>query len=344
MNWFKKIAGLCLALAAPGMATQAEAKILLRVGDNLPATHFLSKDGIKYFMDNVTKRTNGEVTFQYFPAQQIGKASDMLQLVQSGVLDIGLVLSAYVSEKMPLTGVMDLPGTYDSSCQGTKIYSELTKPGAWLAESDFKPNNIRMIFGFINPPYQLFVSKKNISSVDSIRGMKVRSPGGPIDNMLVGMGAVPIQMTSPEVYESLSRGTIDGMVFPAPTVLSYKMEGLVGSATKGANFGNTAIAYSMSAKKWDALPENVRKVIEEVGAETSAHVCGVADAQIDSVYAGFDKRGVTPIVVSDEERKKLDSVFENVRNDWAKAVTAQGRDGQRTLTAFEEARRKHAGN
>ena len=70
-----------LALSVLGAAPALAQDITLRVGDNLPTTHFLSEHGIQYFMDEVKTRSDGRVAFQYFPAQQVGKASDMLQLV-----------------------------------------------------------------------------------------------------------------------------------------------------------------------------------------------------------------------------------------------------------------------
>lgn len=328
-----------LALSVLGAAPALAQDITLRVGDNLPTTHFLSEHGIQYFMDEVKTRSDGRVAFQYFPAQQVGKASDMLQLVQTGVVDIGLILSAYVSDKMPLTGVMDLPGTYDSSCSGTRIYARLTGAGGFLDEADFADNDVRNVFAFVNPPYQLFLAEKGVTSMQAVKGLKLRSPGGPLDSMIQKIGGVPIQMTSPEVYESLSRGTIDGLVFPPPTILSYDLQGLIGSATRAANFGNTAIAYSMNRDKWDALPEDIRAIIDEVGQETSEKVCAYADGQMDAVYGKFADNGVTSLDIAETDRAALDDTFARVREEWAATLDRQGRAGTDALTAFEAARR-----
>ena len=52
----------------------------LKVADSFPAGHYLVRLMLKPWMDEVTKRTNGAVTFTYYPNQQIGKAADMLRL------------------------------------------------------------------------------------------------------------------------------------------------------------------------------------------------------------------------------------------------------------------------
>ena len=69
-------------LAAPA----AEAREL-RVADSFPVGHYLVRLLLKPWMDDVTKRTNGSITFAYFPAQQLGKASDLLRMTQAGLID-----------------------------------------------------------------------------------------------------------------------------------------------------------------------------------------------------------------------------------------------------------------
>ena len=65
--------------------------VTLRVADSFPVGHFIPKGATLPFMDEVTKRSGGRVKFEYFPAQQLGKAADLLNLTQSGVADIGYV-------------------------------------------------------------------------------------------------------------------------------------------------------------------------------------------------------------------------------------------------------------
>src|SRR5215217_1022313 len=105
----------CIAGFVPAFAQDS---ITLRVADHYSPEHLTAKYTIKFFMDRVKALTNGKVKFEYFPAEQLGKAKDMLSLTQGGIVDIGLVAPAYISEKMPLSAVAELPGTYATSCQG----------------------------------------------------------------------------------------------------------------------------------------------------------------------------------------------------------------------------------
>ena len=102
-----------------GAAVAQDKTISLRVADSFPAGHFIPATATIPWMDEVTKKTNGRVKFEYFPAQQLGKAPDLLNLTQTGVADIGYVGMSYVSDKMPLSSVAQLPGAFTTACQGT---------------------------------------------------------------------------------------------------------------------------------------------------------------------------------------------------------------------------------
>ena len=115
---------LALAVAAVFVAAaprvEAQGKTVLRFGDSLPANHFFTETLAKPWMVEVTKTTNGQVEFQHYPAEQLGKAKDMLQLMQSGVVDVALIVPPYISDKLPLSGVAELPGGFATSCAGVR--------------------------------------------------------------------------------------------------------------------------------------------------------------------------------------------------------------------------------
>ena len=117
----RKAAAVMLACLTVGAATEAGAEEVttLPVADSFPASHYLVKNGIQAWMMEVTERTKGAVRFQYFPAQQLEKAADLLSLAQTGVVQVSSVAPSYVSDKMPLSGVAELPGLFTSSCAGS---------------------------------------------------------------------------------------------------------------------------------------------------------------------------------------------------------------------------------
>ena len=236
------IAGILLASS---VVAQAADPITLRVADSFPKGHFLIKLILEPWMDAVKKRTNGAVVFEHYPAQQLGKAADMLKLTQTGVADIGYIGPAYVSDKMPVSEVAMLPGAFEHSCQGTMAYWKLARNGV-IAEQDYAGNNIRLLLAISLPQYRIFTIKTPVKDVADVTGLKLRSTGGAQDLTLRALGAVPVRMAAPDAYELLSRGTMDGLLFPLESVVAYGADKLVKFSTDGVGFASFVVAYSIS--------------------------------------------------------------------------------------------------
>ena len=203
-----------LALAVLGTAGAASAQTKIKIADSFPVGHYLPK----YFTTPMMERLKANpaakgLEFEYYPAEQMGKAKDFLSLTQSGLIDIAYVAPGFVSDKMPASVVSELPLPFQGSCQPTLAYFNLAKPGGLLDKKEFAPNGVRLIFTIVLPPYQV-ITRKPFATLKDIEGMKIRASGSAKELVLKKLKATPVLMPTPEVYESLSRGTIDGVLFP----------------------------------------------------------------------------------------------------------------------------------
>lgn len=338
MNRFRKIVWTAtgvLALSLFALPGVAQDRKVLRVADHLPAGHFISEYAAKPWMEAVTKATNGAVTFEYYPAQQLGKAKDMLSLTVSGVADVAYVGPAYISEKMPLSAVAELPGKFATSCEGTMAFYKLAKDGV-LAKRELAPNGVRLLFTYVFAPYQIYNRDKKIEKPSDFQGMKMRSTGGPMDLMVERLQGVPVRMPAPEVYESLSRGTVDSVVFPLSALLDYKLQGLVKYATQGENFGSFVAAYVISERLWKTLPANVQKAMVEAGEAITKQTCERADKDIAPNLEKLKQAGVTVVSFSPEQKKEISSLLAPVAKEWAEGLDKRGKPGTEVLKAFDE--------
>lgn len=260
-------AGSILAIVACSMLAVGQAAaqpVKLRVADSFPNGHFIPEVATKVWMEEVTRASGQAVAFEYFQAEQLGKAKDLLALTVSGVADIGYVATTYVSDKLPLSAVAELPGSFSTACAGTAAYWQLSKEGGLLAAREFSPNSVRALFVLVMPPYDIFLNRAKFDNLKSIEGLKIRPTSGGLE-LVRKLKAVPVQIPAPEVYESLSRGTIDGVIFPSSSIYAYNLQGLVKSATTGGGFGTFASAYAISEKRWKALPASVQKAMAGEG-------------------------------------------------------------------------------
>jgi len=330
-----KAAHLLLALAAAGtpVATPSQA-VELKVADSFPVGHYLVRLMLKPWMDDVTRRTGGAVTFSYYPNQQIGKAADMLRLTQTGVVDIGYVAPSYASDKMPLSEVAQLPEAFHASCEGTLAYWKSARAGL-VAKQEYGPNKIRLLMEVVLPPYQVFTVKQKVETLNDLQGLKLRTTGGAQDLTLRAIGAVPVRMAAPDAYESLSRGTLDGLLFPAESVASYGLDKLVKHATVGVSFGSFIVAYSISEAAWKRLPEEVQKAMDEASEAIEPAACAEVDREQDDVRARLTQSGVVFEPLPDATRAALKDRLKGVGTEWAAALDARGKPATGVLKEFD---------
>jgi TRAP-type C4-dicarboxylate transport system substrate-binding protein len=326
--------GAAVALLMAGSLADSPAKALeLKVADSFPAGHYLVRLMLKPWMDEVTKRTGGAVTFSYFPNQQIGKAADMLRLTQSGVIDIGYIAPSYASDKMPLSEVAQLPEAFHTSCAGTLAYWKTAREG-FLAKQEYTPNKIKLLIEVVLPPYQIFTAKQKIETVKDVQGLKLRTTGGAQDLTLRALEAVPVRMSAPDAYESLSRGTMDGVVFPMESIGSYGLDKLVKHATEGVSFGSFIVAYSINQKVWDGLPTEVKQAMDEASEAIEPSVCAEVDkGQVDSRQK-LEQAGVGFEPLPPETRALMKEKLKVVGKEWAGALDGRGKPASAALDEF----------
>ncbi|MGF6645929.1 MULTISPECIES: TRAP transporter substrate-binding protein [Paraburkholderia] len=335
----KKIVRAASRFAALTLACcNVHAETTLRLADSLPNGHFIASELTRPFIDQVQRDSKGQLKLQYFPGEQLGKAKDMLMLTQSGVVDIGYVGPSYVSDKMPLSAAFELPGAFKDDCQGTRALWAMTHDGGFLQKSEFEPNHVIPLLILMLPRYQILLSsKKPASGVQGLAGFKVRSAGGAMDFMLHNLSMVPVRMTPPEVYESLSRGTIDGAVFPYSSALAYGLSNLVRQGTVGGSFGTVVLTYSISENRWKQLSVNERTVLMTAGKENSLNACKRFETTENQSIDKFKAQGMRVISFTAADQTLMDSAFSKVGREWASGLDSRGRPGTRMLGEMEKA-------
>ena len=312
--------------------------IELKIADSLPGGHVIHRLQLKPWMDEVQATTQGKVSFKHFPGEQLGKAKDLLTLTQTGVADIGYIVPAYASDKMPLTSAFELPGAFSNLCKGFGALWRLSHGGGFLEQKEFTPNQVVPVLMLMLPTYQILIgTDRKITALKDMEGLKIRSAAGSMEFMAKTLNLVPIRMTPPEVYEALSRGTIDGAILPYQSAVSYSLDKLVKAGTVKTNFGTVAITYSIGKARLESLPPEVRKALLELGEKHTLASCPLFEAEearsLDKVKAA----GMQSIEFGAADLMTLDGAFEKARADWAETLEKRGKPGKDAIAAVAKA-------
>ncbi len=331
------IAALTGALFATSAPTPAQEKITLRAADYLSPTHYMIRFGVKHWIDTVSKMSNGRVEIRHFPSEQLGKAADLLSLVQAGTVDVSGVIPSFVSERMPLSTIGELPDHYRDACHGTKATADLLMNDGILAKMEQETNNVVVLFTIATPSYTIFSKRDKLASIDAIKGMKLRTLGGIMSSSIEKLGAVGVQMASPEIYESLSRGTVDGLVYTHSAVVSGGMHKLVKSALSGINFGGANFNYTMGKQRWNSLAPDVQKILLAAGRETMKFACAEIDKDTEVARKKIVEAGIQFFEIPAAEKPRVNRALDEVTEDWVRDRAKRNKAAGDVYKAFRAA-------
>jgi len=209
----------------------------------------------------IEKRTDGRVKITVFYGGTLTPADKCYDGVVKGISDIGFSVLAYTRGKFPLTEVADLPLGMKSGLVASKTINDFYKK--------FKPrelDEVQVMYLHGHGPGILH-SKKEVTKLEDVKGMKIRCTGMAA-KIVAALGATPVAMPMGETYDALSRGVVDGSMAPYEALQGWKWGEVVKYTVEdwGASY-SSGMFVVMNKDKWNSLPPDVQKIIEQVNEE-----------------------------------------------------------------------------
>ena len=332
------VLGLMMASLSWAYPALAQETLKMRLADTYSNTHYLSIEGPQFWMGKVEKALGDRIEFEYFPAQQLGKSADTLSLLESGVADIALTSPAYIGDRLALAQVAELPGLAGTLCDSTAAFWKLAADGELLDKEVFEPNGIKVLVAAAAAPNKLYTTSRAVETINDISGMKLRAAGRAIVHAIEALGAVPVQISGPETYQAVTRGTVEGAVWAPLSIKPYDLQEVFKYGTDGITLGGFIAIYAMRRDLWDGLDEDVKTVLEETGRETSFHLCEYIEESSLAVQNELIEKGqVKFTILEGEEKARWDEKLGQVREAWADELETRDRPARDTLKAFNEA-------
>ena len=238
----------------------AEKPIELSYSNFFPATHGNSLAAESWIAE-IEKRTGGRVKIAYYPGGTLTPAPQCYDGVVKGISDIGMTALAYTRGRFPLMEGVDLPLGYTSGTVATKVANDIYQT--------FKPEELadtHALFFHAHGP-GLLHTKTPVSSLDDLKGMKIRCTGLAA-KIVEALGGTPVAMGQGETYEALQKGTVSGTFGPIEVLKGWKQGEVIKYTTDTSRIGYTTVMWvGMNQEKWDSLPGDIQEIFTEVSEE-----------------------------------------------------------------------------
>jgi len=231
-----------------------------------PAT---SNNGKFYqaWADALLEATDGHVKVVLYPSSALAAAADVGEMVETGAVDIGWVFTSFYPGQFPLTDVTTIPmvGFGDALVSTNTLWDLYDKyPELQEEWADYKMLNL-----YGNPGMLFCSADKPIEKPEDLQGLVMRTPAGPITALVTNLGASPVVMAPPDMYEALEKKNITAYVFEPAGITNFKLE----EVTKyflDMPLYDGAFGLVMNWDKWDSLPPEFQAIIEGMTGRTGS--------------------------------------------------------------------------
>jgi TRAP-type C4-dicarboxylate transport system substrate-binding protein len=323
-NFFSRVSLVVLVslFMAAGNAI-ADSVIKLSYANFPPAATFPCVQ-MERWAKELEKRTGGKVKVQTFPGGTLLNAKNMLEGVTTGVADIGNFAMSYQPGRFPVSEAIDLPYGFTSSRIASLVLYELVEK--------YKPKEfekVKIITLFTCPPTN-FMTSKPVRTLADLKGMELRVAGTATE-IAKRLGAVPIAMPQSETPEAIQKGIVKGMVSSLEILQDLKFASYTPYATI-ANLPVVSFAVVMNKAKWDALPADVKKAIDELARDQASWTGEYVDNHVKESLA-WAKKGYNHKVFnfSAADSGTIASLLKPMFDDYVKKTTALGIPGKQIV-------------
>jgi len=322
-----------LAIAATVVCPSlVAAQTVLTVSTWLSPSHILSETQ-KEWCSLVEQKSAGAVKCNILP-RGVAAPPGTFDAVRNGLADVSYAVHGYTPGRFLTTQLAEVPFLGDSS-EATSVAFQRTYARTPAMAEEHK--GVKVLTVFTHGPGMVFNTKRPITKVEDLAGLKFRVGGGMVNEIARALGMNVTLKPAPESYELLSTGVMDGTLFPAESVESFKIDKVVRHATTfPGGLYNTSFVFIMNQAAYDKLPPTGRKAVDEASGEHAARLFGRG-------WDKVDRRGLAFMQAAGVQFTKADAAFVKavrektapLEDAWVKAVAAKGvKEPKRLLDEF----------
>lgn len=285
------------------------------------------------FKKSVEKKSNGRITIDLQAGGAIGTMKEGLNLVRSGIAEIGFVPDNYHQEEFPLSMVFTLP-MGQTAAQKAAWYRELYDE--YFAEENTK-QNVVTIGAWPLADMGLFTRKKKLRKLSDLKGLTVRTNGELPAKGYAKLGAIPMNMPFTEAIQAIEKGVLESVTCNPSYFPIYKLHesGKPGNYYDIGGMPSGLSTFKINKKVFDSLPKDLQKIVFDDGWEFLGQAyCKVKDDMDLEGKKLIEERGGEYIVFSTAEKEKLrKTVTDPMWQDWAKQMNEKGLAGSKVVSA-----------
>ncbi|MES9902011.1 MAG: TRAP transporter substrate-binding protein [Sedimenticola sp.] len=307
--------------------------------------HFLGEESLPHQMliepwaERIESASNGRIEVEIYPAMTLGgRAPALVEQVREGVVDIIWTAAAYTPGRFPRTEVFTLPMVHRGDPVATNLAIMETLDQGLI--DDFE--GLHPLLIHVHSGHALHMSKEPVTRMEDFTGLTLRPPGRGVGSWTIqALGADTTKKRHPKLPRALEKGALDGALMSFQLAQTMGVVEAVKSHTlldEEEYFGTSIYLFLMNKARYDALPEELRAVIDRnSGQRLAREIGGIWREAGNAALVAARKRGNRIDVLSGEALHSAHQALQGVLSRWMKEVDKQQINGPRLIRTAREA-------
>ncbi|WP_170598281.1 C4-dicarboxylate TRAP transporter substrate-binding protein [Ruegeria arenilitoris] len=337
-NWTKRSLVAAAVASVMAMPAKAEETISAVVIDGYPDRALWVKEFTNFFIPEVDKRLaesgNYKMSWQENYGGSIVKPKGVLEGVQLGLGDIGIVTTIFHSSKLPSQGISgSTPFVASDARAVAKAVDEIAREFPAMQNEFAAQNQVYLATGVVLDTYQVFCTEP-VSTVSDLEGRKVAGAGLNLRYLEGIKDAAGVRGGLTDFYNMLQTGLVDCAMLWPEAAKTFKIAEVAPYMLKADLGAVNSKTITVNSDYWAKLPDEVKDVLKAVAIDYRDHVAGIAMDRAAASRDAYTEAGGTIVEVSDEERAAWANAMPNVAQEWAATLNENGEQGDAILAAY----------
>ncbi|AXX98139.1 C4-dicarboxylate TRAP transporter substrate-binding protein [Profundibacter amoris] len=324
------VAAIAVAFASEAMATEWNVSLW---GKRRAFTEHVEK-----LAELVSEKTNGEFTLN-ISYGGLSKNKENLDGISIGAFEMAQFCAGYHRDKNPTITVLELPFLGVANLQEEVAVSKAVYAHP-AVQKDLARWNAKLLMTSPMPQYNIVGTGEPRSTLDSMKGMRVRATGG-VGKAFAAIGAVPTSVTATEAYNAMESGVVDTVAFAPHAHLAFRTIDIADWWTENLNPGTVNCPVVVNTDAYEALSDSEREALDSSVDEAIAHYVDNYENLLTKWDGILKEKEVTRVHISDDDLAAFRAAAADpIREQWIKDMEAQGLPGQELYDLVMETLKK----
>jgi TRAP-type C4-dicarboxylate transport system substrate-binding protein len=330
---FAAVMGLGASL--PALAQEV---ITANVIDGYPARAMWVQEFTDFFIPEVDKKLaetgNYKIDWRESYGGTVVKPRGVLEGVQLGLGDIGIVTTIFHSSKLPSQAISAVTPFVASDARAVaKAVDEIAREYPAMQAEFEAQNQVYLATGVVLDTYQLF-SKEPVESIADLEGTKIAGAGMNLRYLEGIENAAGVRGGLTDFYNMVQTGLVDSAMLWPEAAATFKMAEVAPYMLEADLGAVNTKTVTVNKDYWETLPEEVKTVLQDVAVAYRDHLSQMAMDKAAESRAAYVEGGGTIMPMSVEARTAWAESMPDIAAEWAATLDDKGSDGSGMLRAY----------